>query len=73
MKYNKWQSRRFLFAAWAALLATWIVGNDMDKWTGVASALVAIIGAYILGDSYTKPKGGLVSETSKTSVEIVGD
>lgn len=53
---NKYQSRRFLFAVWACALATWIVLKNMTEWNTVVSALIAIVGAFILGESYTKQK-----------------
>lgn len=66
---SKWQSRRFLFALWAALMSSFLIvspaipGVESPDWAGsVITALILIVGAFIGGESYTKtrlhPQGG---------------
>lgn len=70
-KRHKWQSRRFLFALWAAAMASYLIvspaipGVESPEWAGsVITALILIVGAFIGGESYTKtrlsPGGGTV-------------
>jgi hypothetical protein len=70
-KRNKWASRRYLFAVWAAVMASYLIvspsipGVESPAWAGsVITALILIVGAFIGGESYTKtrlsPGGGTV-------------
>ena len=60
---SKWQSRRFLFALWAAAMASFLIlspaitGIESPDWAGsVITALILIVGAFIGGESYTKTR-----------------
>lgn len=58
--YNKLQSRRFWFAAWAAVMVTGIViGSyirDNYELTGIAMAGIGLITTYVGFESYNKRK-----------------
>ena len=43
MKYNKWLSRRFLAAFWAAMLASYIVGTRQAEFVEIAKLCVVLV------------------------------
>jgi hypothetical protein len=59
---RKWQSRRWIIAAWAIIMTTWLIvfsslrGQIPEGLEAVTPLLIGIAGAYIAADSLTKPK-----------------
>ena len=51
---NKWASRRFWLAAWAAIVTTAIVIVPIPESMTVASILAGIVGIYVGGETWVK-------------------
>ena len=54
MTRNKWKSRRFLVAIWAAALATYIVMKEQDAFLEVAKWCVGIVAIWAGFESILK-------------------
>ena len=51
---NKWASRRWWFAVWAAVVVSVIVLKPIPEAMTVASLLVGLVGVFIGGEAYNK-------------------